>query len=208
MVLSRHQAGIHPAGTIPPPLMRPIIQQRFPPAAEEGPAPALNKPTQTRLPQISPLTSGWERVDKLLQTFHQSHSFPNSHSLLETHSGDILPNTFHRFSPHISHKTKPRQSPGGQETICWFFPHKVRGMGARGTLRAPHPAGSCRGRGVQALHPITPGSPSPARPDVGCLIFLQFCFNTHTILGAGSLSHFLQGIALPSKYFQPRCKLL
>lgn len=151
-------------------------------------------------------------MDKLLQAFHQNHCFPSSRFLLETHSADTLPHTFEQLSPHNSHKTKTQQSPEEQETIYPFFPREVRGIGVRGTHRAPRPGGCCQaqaagGGGVQAFHPFTPGSPSPARPDVGCLIFLQFCFNTHTILGAGSLSHFLRGIAQPFKYFQPRCKL-
>lgn len=61
--------------------------------------------------------------------------------------------------------------------------------------------------GGPAFHHISPGSLPSAVPDVGCLIFPRLCFNTRTISGAGSLSHFLRGIALPFKYFQPWLKL-
>lgn len=81
-----------------------------------------------------------------------------------------------------------------------IFPLQSQGDGAGGHCQGPSSCRKLRGAGswgVQAFHHITPGSLSSAVPDVGCLIFLQFCFNTHTISGAGSLSHFLQGIALP-----------
>lgn len=154
--------------------------------------PRTNQPSPG-YPRLSPLTSGWERVNKLLQTFHQSHGFPHSHSLLENHSGDILPHTPSTSSPRTP-PTKPKlgKAQRSRKQFVFFSPKNS------GPLVLPEAAG---GGGVQAFHPITPGSPSPARPDGGCLIFLQFCFNTHTISGAGSLSHFLQGVALPFKYF-------
>lgn len=127
-------------------------------------------------------------VDKLLQTFHHNHCFSNSHPLLQTHSEDI--------SPHTS-PTKPKHSraPRSRKQFPVFSPIKSGGWGSGG------PSGPLRKQQGEGVARLTPGSPSPARPDVGCLIFLQFCFNTHTILGAGSLSHFLQGIALPLQIF-------
>lgn len=51
-------------------------------------------------------------------------------------------------SPHtFPTKTNTQQSPVEQETIWPFFPYKAKGMGPGGTVRAPHPAGSC---GAQA----------------------------------------------------------
>lgn len=112
----------------------------------------------------------------------------------------LLPPVLPTHLPQKQNAAKPR----GAGNDLLVFPPKTEEDGGQGDPRGPS---SCRklpgGGGVQAFHPITPGSPSPARPDVGCLIFLQFCFNTHTILGAGSLSHFLQGVALPFKYFRP-----
>lgn len=97
------------------------------------------------------------------QTRHQAPCCPSSHFLLETHSADTLPPTFDQLSPHTSHKTKTQQSPVEQETICPFFPYKAKGMGPGGTVRAPHPAGSCRAQaaGGSRLSITSPQGRSP-----------------------------------------------